>query len=581
MPNKTVAIKLLFLFLMIGYACYPTLADNTTEPSPDSKSEDGIGSRKADLEYYEAYRCMTIRNISIQVLKPGGTSLDLAKLDTVAEKKLFINKIHSSGNQKVVKNLLLFHEGEMLEPEKILDYIRVLREKSAYNDAMVFVEPIEGTEQVDLHVYVQEKFVLGLGGGLESNAAYAKISFSNFLKLGHRVSIAGQFNYDLENPFTVWGKYKVENVFNSRIDVVAKYQFDKKYKEVGFEAEKEFQSLTDPWAGRVETFWNFNRVDVKEQNLRNQTLNFNYQDVWVAHASNPNFVTRKAQYARLIKSIRAYRKIYSESPYTENLNQFKNNGYVLGSIGVANLDYYENRGIYYLNKIEYLPKGLNFALIGGFNYQQAYREHMYTGFRINYGHFFKKIGYMFTQLSNGNYINKEGYDKGVVKLDMQYFTPQMRVGKYQVRQFINVSTKLGFNRPKDQAFKFNDENGVRGLDSESLIGMKGIAVNLETAVTNPFKVIGFRSQVFAFSNFAMVGKTDHIQGLVTSAVHKGVGVGLRLAHKKLGINFVEFSFTYYPNSYSDARFYDYWMDTDNQREIDNYNLYSPQVIKVE
>lgn len=581
MPNKTVAIKLLFLFLMVGHACCPLLAQETGEAIPQVNSQKDIGSRKADLKYYEPYRCMVIRSISIKVLKPGGTSLDMAKLDTVAEKKLFINKIHSSSNERIVKNLLLFQEGDMLEPEKIVDYIRVLREKSAYNDAIVFVHPVEGTDEVDLDIYVQDKFVLGIGGGLESNAAYAKLSFSNFLKLGHRVAFAAQFNYDLENPFAFWGKYKIENVFNSRIDVQAKYWYDKKYKEIGLEANKDFQSITDPWAGRIETYWNFNRVDVEEQNLRNQTLNFNYQDIWVARAMNPNFLTNKHPYARLITSVRAYRKKYIETPYTEDLNQFKNNGYVLGSVGIANLDYYENRGIYYLNRIEYLPKGINFTVMGGFNQQQVYREHIYAGFKINYGHFFKKIGYMFTQLSNGNYFNDNGYDKGVVKLDVQYFTPNLRAGKYLIRQFVNVSSKMGFNRPQDQAFKFYEEDGVRGLKSESLIGMKGIAVNLETAVTNPWTVAGFRSQVFVFSNLAMVGKRDAIQNLFTSAVHKGVGLGVRLAHKKLGINFVELSFTYYPNSYRDARFYDYWFDTGNHREIENYNLYSPQVIKAE
>lgn len=581
MPNKTVAIKLLFLLLAIGHAYTPAFSQEATEATTEEKTSSDLGSRTVDLEYYEPYRGMTIRNISVKVLKPGGTSLDMAKLDTVAEKKLFINKIHSGSNEKVISNLLLFHEGDPLEPEKIVDYIRVLREKSAYNDAMVFVTPVDGSNEVDLNVYVQDKFVLGLGGGLESNAAYIKLSFGNFLKLGHRVSIAGQFNYDLENPFTVRGKYKVENVFNSRIDVVAKYSIDKKYKEFGFEAEKEFQSITDPWAGRLETYWNYNRVDVKEQNLWNQTLNFNYQDIWIARAFGAKFLGDNAKYARLITSVRAYRHIYSESPYTENLDQFKNNGYVLGSVGIANLDYYENRGIYYLNKTEYLPKGVNFTLISGFNYQEVYREHIYAGFRVNYGHFFKKGGYLFAELSNGNYINKQGYDKGVVKLDMQYFTNPLRIGKYSIRQFVNISSKLGFNRPKDQAFKFYQEDGVRGLKSESLIGMKGINVNLETAVTSPFKVIGFRSQVFVFSNCAVVGKSDAIQNLVTSAVHKGVGIGLRLAHKKLGINFVEFSFTYYPNSYSDADFYDYWMDTGNQREIDDYNLYSPKVISTD
>lgn len=577
MPNKTLVGSSFFLFVLLAVLSYPAFSQDILSET----SKEVNNSRSADIDMYEPYRCLKIRNIMVRVLEPGGSSLELSRLDTIAEKKLLVNKLHSKSNERLVRGLMPFHKGDYFEPEQIVDYLKLLRDKSAYSDARIFVKPVEGTEYVDLDVYVQDKFVLGIGGGLAQDGVYAKVSFNNFLGLGHKVSVKGQFNYDLENPFAVSGKYKVENIFNKRIDFTADYWYDKKYKEVGVEVEREFKTMEDKWAGRVETYWNFNRVDLKRYGLNDQALNFNYQDIWLANAYDPKFLKRMGNYARLISSVRAYREVYSQSPSLDDDNQFKNHGYVLGSIGVANLDYYENRNIYYMGRSEYLPKGISFATIAGLSFQEVYREHFYAGFKINYGHYFKRGGYIFSELSNGNYFNSDGFDKGAVKLGFRYFTNPLQAGKYSIRQFISVYSCLGINRPEDQTYEFYDEKGVRGLDSKSLIGMKGIAMNLETAVTNPFKVAGFRSQTFVFANFAMVGQGDHIRDLATSTLHKGIGIGLRVTHKKLGIGFAEFSFTYYPNDYPDAKQFGYWLDTRNEKYIRNHNLYSPQVLKVE
>lgn len=578
MPNKTVAQSLLFLIFSTTVFLRPVFSQESPTAAPQIE---GNVSRSSDIERYEPYRCLEIRDIMVRVLEPGGSSLELSRLDTISEKKLLVNKLHSRSNPKLVWGLLPFKKGDHLEPEQMVDFIKLLRDKTAYSDAIIFVRPVPNTNYVDLDIYVQDKFVLGVGGGLGQNGVYAKVSFNNFLGLGHKVSLKGQFNYDLENPFAFAGKYRVENILNKRIDYTAKYWIDKKYKEVGFEVEREFKTMEDKWAGRIETYWNFNRVDLKRYSLSDQTLNFNYQDIWLANAYDPKALKKMGKYARLISSVRAYREVYSKSPALDDDSQFKNHGYVLGSIGVANLDYYENRYVYYMGTSEYIPKGISFTAIAGLSFQEVYREHLYAGLKINYGHYFKKGGYLFSEVTSGNYFNNEGFDKGAVKVGLKYFTNPLRAGKYNIRQFINVYTCLGISRPEDQTYGFYDENGVRGLNSKSLIGMKGIAMNLETSVTAPFKVMGFRSQTFVFANMAMVAQGDRIADIAHSTLHKGVGVGLRLAHKKLGLGFVEISLTYYPNDYKDARSFGYWLDTENQKGIKNYNLYSPQVLKVE
>ncbi len=145
-------------------------------------------SREQELEYFQKYACRTIKEINIRVINPAGTSLNPATLDTLPHRELIVNKIHSRSGWRNVKKLLLFREKDWLEPSVLVDCQRNLRQNGNYNDALIVVDEIPGTDDVKVTVVVQDNQSLAIATGLYEGRFFLGFNLNNFLNLGHRFS---------------------------------------------------------------------------------------------------------------------------------------------------------------------------------------------------------------------------------------------------------------------------------------------------------------------------------------------------------------------------------------------------------
>ncbi|MCG3164903.1 MAG: hypothetical protein POELPBGB_00662 [Bacteroidia bacterium] len=539
-------------------------------------------SREQELEYFQKFACRTIKEINIRVINPAGTSLNPATLDTLPHRELIVNKIHSRSGWRNVKKLLLFREKDWLEPSVLVDCQRNLRQNGSYNDALIVVDEIPGTDDVKVTVIVQDNQSLAIATGLWEGRFFLGFNLNNFLNLGHRFGSSVSFNYDLKNPVTFRSHYSIPNLFRTRFNLSGNAEIDRYRQRYGFEFERNFVLLEDKWAARVESFWNTDYTFFNNDQHR-EKLSYNFQDAWVARSFKVGFIEKMSKYSRLITSIRAYRKVYGSAPSSDTYSPFKNNGYVLASIGIANLDYYQTRFIYYFGNSEYLPKGVNFSIIGGMNYQQIYRTHCYLGLNINFGKLFRKGGYIFTELSNGNYISNYGYSKGVINTTIRYITPQLKLAEgWGIREFIKIDGTFGIRRPQAENYSFKGLQGAKYDQPGPLVGAKGLSIRLETVVYDPLVVLGFKSNAFFFASFGVVGQHDHISSLFKSRVFQGFGTGLRLSHSKLALNFVELSFAWYPTAHLAGTSPIGWgVVSENLNAIQANNLFSPDVISAE
>ena len=97
-------------------------------------------------------------------------------------------------------------------------------------------------------------------------------------------------------------------------------------------------------------------------------------------------------------------------------------------------------------------------------------------------------------------------------------------------------------------------------------------MGFETVIYPPFKVLGFSSSVFLFGNIGMIGGQE-FASLVKGNIYQGYGLGLRLQNDKIGLDFIEISFAYYPfNHLDDANDYNYWFESSQFRKIESNNL---------
>ena len=97
----------------------------------------------------DSFALRTIRSISIYSFEPFGTRIT----DTVGHPRSFVQKagnaLHMRTLNSVVRNYLLFNEGQPLDLFTVSESERLLRQSQFMRDAVIFAYPVHGTRNCD------------------------------------------------------------------------------------------------------------------------------------------------------------------------------------------------------------------------------------------------------------------------------------------------------------------------------------------------------------------------------------------------------------------------------------------------
>jgi hypothetical protein len=388
------------------------------------------------------------------------------------------------------------------------------------------------------------------------------------------------FNFRKDNFYSLSGGYTYENIKRTHIDIKASYQYDNLNKGVWFKAQRNFFSANSEWAGHV--FGSYQHQSAALPNDLGQAIptnvTFNYQDVWLAKAFKLPALGPSFDLTRLIVSGRMYRNQYTNRPFEvspDGSQIFLNRTYVLGSIGLANWDYYLDHSVFYLDQAEYFGKGFNPSLIFGYDYDEQLHQRFYSGAQMDYGRFAKGVGYFDTRASYGGFMKRSVYDQILGKISENFYSVPVKLGRrFMMRQFISGSVSLGFNRPENKELIMNNYNGVRGIFVNYVQGNRNYVLNLENDVYPTFKILGFSGAAFAFADFAYMQQNSITSGTFT----QGYGVGLKLRNLSMGIGYFEITFAYYPKLSIPIKPYAVIGNFINTRAIGADNLFEPSVL---
>ena len=533
-------------------------------------------------EEYEAYRGKRIRNIDIRIIEPYGATIDKPVTDHYTKFQKFANKIQIRTKDWVVRNDLLFKQGDKIDPILIADTERNLWERETFKDLKFFVEPVDDNpEEVDIVIMLQDRWSWGINTVLAYNSVAAGIQFKNFMGLPQSISNYISFNFRKDNFYTLLGSYRYENIKRTHIDAIVKYQYDNFNKGVWLNINRNFFSANSQWAGHIQG--SFQHQSAAEPNSLGQAIptnvTFNTQDIWLARAFKLPGLGPKMDLTRLIVSGRMTRTQYTARPFEvsqDGSQIFLNRTSFLGSIGLANWDYYLDHSVYYLDQAEYFGKGFNPSLIFGYDQDEQLGRRFYSGAQIDYGAYIKGFGYFDTRASYGAFSKKRVYEQILGKLSENFYSAPVKLGRrFLMRQFVSGSVSLGFNRPENKELIMNNANGVRGIFVNYIQGTRSYVLNLETDVYPTFKILGFSGAAFCFADLAFMQQGPLTSGTLT----QGYGIGLKLRNLTMGIGYFEITFAYYPKlSIPIIKPYAIIGGFENSRAISANNLFVPAVL---
>ncbi len=471
------------------------------------------------------------------------------------------NNSHVNTRDWVIRNNLLFKEGDLLDPFTMADNERILRSLPFLKDAKIYiVQSPYNQGVVDVLIVTQDVFSIGATGDLNGlSSVLLGVFDSNLMGTAQYLEVDGLYDA-ARNPNIGFGvTHRYENYFGSYINSEISYNninVGSKYGagyESGFSfaLNRRFVTPRMKFAGGLEVI-NKESINVFGDSLFRKYA-YKVFDVWVARAFAIKEIDQQGlqNRSRIIVAARYTDLTYTQRPLigVDSLQSYVGYNRYLGSISFSKRKYLKTNYVYGFGRTEDIPYGSLIEATVGLENDDLFSR-IYLGFKMTKAVIPAKLGYLYAQAGIGGYFKKNLFEQGVFKLSAYFFSNLIKIGKLRLRQFISFQYTLGFNRFVFERINLNNENGIKGFSSNIAIGTQKLAFNFESVVFTPLNIYGFRPAFFLFADVGAVGTGTDIQTL-GSVLYSGIGVGIRIRNERLIFKTIQLGIAYYPIAPSD------------------------------
>lgn len=506
---------------------------------------------------YTIYEGRWIRKVFVHSLDVFGHSV----YDTTTRPTNWLDRVgngfHRSTRERVIqRNFLFFEEGDIIDPEKIKDNERYLRQQPIFHDVRIVIIPyLNAKDAVDVHVYTQDVWSLipdGSASGLDNfTVGLDQINFR-----GRSHSFRNTIAYNGKDPrqrLEYAGRYLIPSFGKTFITGQGILNIQRDQKQLSLKAFRPFVTPQMKYAGAIELAYNnvrlfeFTKDPLSGLSTRNYFWSqYGYFDAWMGRSFRIFFGDDKLrERARFVLALRHTRQTFygRDRAVTDSTNQlFQNTRPTLFSLGFSNRRYQRDVLIYGFGRTEDVPVGDLVAFIYG-NDPAELGHRKYIGLKFSRARYLK-AGYLYTLTNVGTYLKDIRTEQGVFSTENTYITPLHGLGKnWYARHFINLRFGWGFNRFQNEYFNLSGIGGIQGINSDELRGTRKLVIGFESVFFSPVNFLGFRVAPFAFADLGWAAFSG--QKLITATPYQGYGIGFRFRNENLTINTFQVRLSYY------------------------------------
>ncbi|MGK7397625.1 MAG: hypothetical protein ACNS62_23810 [Candidatus Cyclobacteriaceae bacterium M3_2C_046] len=494
---------------------------------------------------YQAYEGMVIGNIHIDVLDVFGEEIDNPQSKTKSWFEKAGDWLHIKTRHWIIRNQLLFNVGEALEPFKISESERILRNKNYIFDAAIKCEKISA-DSIDVTVTVQDIWSITPDGAayISSNSFRGSLEDINFLGLGARLE-AGILVGNRFDGFNWSGRFLADNI-KDFVNVELSRTIRHDLQIHGINVYRDFFSPVINWAGGAELTWNdLDHYLWWQDTIKTVPVSFNQQSFWLGYATDFSEISSR------IKQQNEYHFSigYSHTNYVDYPREYRNHliqdkKEYLVSLGYNFRRYHKVQYVSQLGRTEDIPSGTLATLTAGYE-QGALSDRPYLGLTLGYSFYKPRFGYLSALLKGGTYKNGDRLEESIISWNLLYFTNLIKLGNYKMRHFI-WTRHAYVHRPiqLNQLLQLNNQEGIRGARIRHYYGNKKAVLNYELNIYPPVKFLGFNFAFIGFADFGILGQTD--EKLWNNQLYQGYGLGLRVRNEHLIFRSIQILFGYYP-----------------------------------
>ncbi len=515
-----------------------------SEPKPpEAETTDALDKA------FEPYDGLVIGEIDIVVLAPFGTDIrhpDSVNVDNRFDKAA--NSLHFKTKQYVVRSNLLFKKGDAIDPLIIAESEAFLRSTGYIHDARIQVDSVPHTNRANVTVIVRDVFSVGIDiHSLSLNTADIELFDKNFLGIGSRFWIRGIYESNYRRKFGYGTGYRYTNLSGTFIDLEGSYLDRIWITETSLSAERSPRMLPG-YYGQANYYRMEQRLNVAAWDSINPPLLETFS-ISFGKSFNPfgrGSPNRLSAAVRYIDNRPSYAPVGADLPDPMQYELLPARS-LISRFSFYSQRYYREYMIHNFGITENIASGYNISTQIGYTKSPDYFEGAYTSLEAAAGKEFP-FGNLYARAAVGSHFDRNGFYQGVVRANVNYFTPLLRVGNSRLRQFVNINyanTLQSLDGITDYVY-FSTLSTMRTsyFDGESK-GSERFMVNLETDYFTTLNVIGFRVLLFSFFDGGWL-KTS---GLLFDSdnFRWGIGVGLRVRNDLLVFRTLVLKVGYYPS----------------------------------
>jgi hypothetical protein len=529
--------------------------NNSNDPEPIVK-----------INPYLNWQGKKIRKINITVLGFDRQIADTTKINR-SFGAIALNALHTNSGDWVIKNNLLFKEGEMINPYMLADNERHLREQAFIQDAIIKVIPVAGDSAVaDIEIITKDVFSIG---GSVNIASTSRMGFEykqeNLRGTGSRFIISTFFDKDRKPAIGLGSELLIRNIRGSFINGNIGYKnFNTAFNSGRNEEQIFFVRLDKPlvtaymnWVGGLDLTLNRTMNAYLKDSLYNNEFNYNFQlaDAWFGwnlgrkKVLASNLLERKRQFV----TIRAFYKHFSQ--YPQKLKDSFDYRYadvngILSSWNFFEQNFYRANFIYGFGRNEDVPQGFNISFTTGIiakadSIRQNTRRRPYMAAEGQWSRYNKKGFYSTYSIKlGGHYLNGKLEDLDFL-VSVDHFTRLIKVNpQWYYRHFFNFSFTRQWTPVLNQPLFLRSAFGLPYFSNSVIEADMRVTAKTEAVLYHLRRFLGFRVAPFVFADVTALKPTN--LPFSKTELFSALGAGFRTRNENLIFGTVEVKGFYFP-----------------------------------
>ncbi|MEP0711433.1 hypothetical protein [Algoriphagus sp.] len=513
-------------------------------------NRDTVLVEKAE-EKFLAYEGMIIRTITVE---PIGFEFSIYGNDKPMVQKVgkIANKLHTNTREKTVKQHLFIKPNQKINPYKLGDNERFLRDQPFILESRIVVTPVDGTDSVDLTVITRDIFSIGgsVGGSFPS-APLFKVYDANLDGRGQGFEFDYLFDIDRTPKSGIALAYAKSSLLGSLVDLTLYYtqlnsglSFGEENEySTGINLERPLVSPYSKWAGGAYWSQNWSKNVFSRPDSVFLDYKYNASNLWWGYNFGSEKATNDRQ--REFLALRLFDGNFIDNPDQDGLEterRYNSSAGILAEFTWYEQSFIKTQYVYGFGRTEDIPKGYNLAVTLGYTKTMSLQR-PYSGASLNYNGASKNGSFYNLTLNGASYFRNGNSEDGVIQLGGTYNSQAFPLGKYKIRNTISGYFTQLFDRTTNDWLTIRG-NTIPGLRVEEVDATQRTSLAFESTLFTPWSLIGFRIAPFSAIHWTKL-KCPTCESSYQN--YTGFSLGMRIRNENLVFGTMEVKGTFIPS----------------------------------